>query len=308
MSPAKEREPWPSHDYQLVDFGQGRKLERFSGQLFDRPCPAAERSRCQHLALWREADYRFVRSTSASGGGSVAAGEWSGPTLPEQPPAMISFHDFRLQLKCTPSGQLGVFPEQAENWRWIAARAEEAHREQPLKLLNLFAYTGGTTLAAAARGAEVTHVDSARSVVQWARENAEASGLGQAPIRWIQEDALRFVQRELKRGHHYDGVVLDPPTYGHGPKREVWNIERDLPELLRLCGQLTAGRRGLLLLTCHSPGLTVARLSDLTARHFGARPDPTGCGDLWLPTSDGRQLHSGQCVRLARWPMPKEAR
>lgn len=299
MSPAKQRELWPPHDYQLLDFGQGRKLERFSGQLFDRPCPAAETSSRRHPGIWRELAHRFVRASNSTE--ARVLGHWSGPRLPEAPPPLVPFDDLRLRLKCTPSGQLGIFPEQAENWRWIADGVSQHRSEARLKLLNLFAYTGGTTLAAAAGGAEVTHVDAARSVVQWARENAAASGLETAPIRWIQEDSMRFVRRELKRGHRYDGVALDPPTYGHGPKREVWNIERDLPELLQLCGQLTAGRLGLLLLTCHSPGFSAGRLADMTAQHFGAQPKRQGCGDLWLTTPEGRQLHSGQCVRLSRW-------
>ena len=308
MSPARQPAQWP--DYQLVDFGGGRKLERFSGHLIDRPCPAAVGVRCQELARWHEADLRFDRATRPDGGrgagrpgdASQESGRWSGRELSTDPPTWVTFQSMRLQIKCVPSGQLGIFPEQASNWEWIAQQVARLSpvASEPLKLLNLFAYTGGSTLAAAAQGAQVTHVDAARPVVQWARQNAAASGLADAPIRWIQEDAVRFCQRELKRGRGYDGVILDPPTYGHGPKREVWNVERDLPALLDVCAALTQERLGLLLLTCHSPGWDSVALNALIKRAVKPLTGASSAGDLWLTTPDGRQLHSGHYVRYAR--------
>jgi 23S rRNA (cytosine1962-C5)-methyltransferase len=190
-----------------------------------------------------------------------------------------------------------VFPEQLSNWVWIAKQCAKtpsplqsenlaspeyrgggliaAKPQAALKVLNLFAYTGGSTLAAACAGAEVTHVDAAKSMVARARENAEASGLADAPIRWIVEEAVKFCQREVKRGNQYDAVILDPPTYGHGPKGEAWSIKRDLLPLLELCRELTAGRLKFALLTCHTPGLGPAELGSRRKRERFTWKRPT---------------------------------
>jgi 23S rRNA (cytosine1962-C5)-methyltransferase len=166
--------------------------------------------------------------------------------------------------------------------------------------LNLFAYTGGGTLAAAAAGAEVTHIDAASSVVSRARRNAELSGLSTATIRWIVEDALKFCRREVKRGNRYDAVILDPPTYGHGPKGEAWKIGEHLLPLLELCGELTAESRAFVLVTCHSPGIGAAELSAyLSEGIFGHCGQPPKAGELHLETAEGRRLPSGV---FARWP------
>jgi 23S rRNA (cytosine1962-C5)-methyltransferase len=203
-----------------------------------------------------------------------------------------------MELEPLPSGQVGVFPEQATNWRWIAERV--AAHGQPFNVLNLFAYTGGSTLAALAAGAAVVHIDAARSVVNRARQNAAASGLGDEPARWIVEDSLKFCRREVKRGNCYDAIVLDPPTYGHGPKGEEWNIKRDLLSLLELCGELTERRPKFVLLTCHSPGIGPAELSAyLSEGIFGACGQPPRTGELFLETPEGRRLPSGV---FARWP------
>jgi 23S rRNA (cytosine1962-C5)-methyltransferase len=209
---------------------------------------------------------------------------------------------FRLALKALPSGQVGVFPEQRDNWQWIARQLSKAHAENrpPLRLLNLFAYTGGSTLAAAAAGAEVVHVDAARSIVERARNNATLSGLGHDPIRWITEDAVKFCQRELKRGNRYDAMILDPPSYGHGPKGEPWKIDKQLLPLLKLCGELMAGRRAFILVTCHTPGVGPAELAAYLAEGvFGDCSQPPAAGELVLQTPDARRLASGV---FARWP------
>jgi 23S rRNA (cytosine1962-C5)-methyltransferase len=195
-----------------------------------------------------------------------------------------------------------VFPEQRENWSWLARLVSKLQSVGivPLRVLNLFAYTGGSTLAAAAAGANVVHVDAARNMVERARENAAFSNLVDRPIRWITEDAMKFCQRELKRGNRYEAVILDPPTYGHGPKREPWKIDQHLLPLLKLCGELTAERRAFVLLTCHSPGIGPAELAAYLAEgifgHCGQQPTS---GELFLETSDGRRLPSGV---FARWP------
>jgi 23S rRNA (cytosine1962-C5)-methyltransferase len=170
-----------------------------------------------------------------------------------------------------------------------------------LRVLNLFGYTGGSTLAAAAAaGAEVVHVDAARSVVERARENAALSDFAERPIRWIVEDALKFCRREVKRGNKYDAVILDPPTYGHGPKGEAWKIGEHLLPLVQACGELTAESRAFVLVTCHSPGIGAAELSAyLSEGIFGHCGQPPKSGELYLETADARRLPSGV---FARWP------
>ncbi len=289
-------------NYGLLDFGNGRKLERFGEVVIDRPCAAAEGVRAADPELWRSAAARFEGTRAGEGKWSPAAEKWV--------PAEWWFaHDvaggrFRLRLDALPSGQSGVFPEQGENWEWIV---QHVTRSKPpaeaggsLRVLNLFAYTGGSTLAAALAGAEVAHVDAARSVVERARANAAASGLADRPIRWIVEDAVKFCQREVKRGNQYDAVILDPPTYGHGPKGEPWKVGEDLLPLLELCGELTAERRAFVLVTCHSPGIGPAELGAYLADGvFGHCGQPPATGELFLMTADGRRLPSGV---YARWP------
>jgi 23S rRNA (cytosine1962-C5)-methyltransferase len=283
-------------DYELLDFGGGRKLERFGEWVLDRPAPGADGPQ-KHRELWKSATARYD-------GSRTTEGEWvpkkwqvaSGELRVE----LSDDSQFKLLLSPLPSGQVGVFPEQLSNWVWIAKQCAKIAKPQAAKVLNLFAYTGGSTLAAACAGAEVTHVDAAKSMVARARENVEASGLADAPIRWIVEDAVKFCQREVKRGNQYDAVILDPPTYGHGPKGEAWSIKRDLLPLLELCRELTAGRLKFALLTCHTPGIGPAELSAyLSDGLFGHCGQPPQTGTLYLETSDTRKLESGI---FARWP------
>jgi 23S rRNA (cytosine1962-C5)-methyltransferase len=277
--------------YQLLDFGDGRRLERFGQITLDRPCPAAEGVAQSDPVAWRQADARFDRSDGDEG-------RWTcRRKLPEQ--WEVRHGTMRLELKCTDFGHLGVFPEQADNWLWIAEQIRRfAPQTAPLRVLNLFAYTGGSTLATAAAGAEVVHVDAARNTVAWARRNAARSGLAEAPIRWIAEDAMKFVQRELRRGNSYDAVVLDPPSYGHGAHGEVWRLAEHLPPLLRLCGQLTALRRRFLLLTCHTPGFEPPQLRRMLADSLEDSDRGTiDARPLFLRTAAGRELPSGAVVR-----------
>jgi 23S rRNA (cytosine1962-C5)-methyltransferase len=230
-----------SANYELLDFGEGRKLERFGGVLLNRPSPAAEGVAKSRPDLWAGATARFR-------GPRTGDGSWSPNSKLWAPTEWHFVHEgeaaFRLQLEVLPSGQIGVFPEQRANWDWIARQVVRAKPQavdgRLLRVLNLFAYTGGSTLAAAAAGAEVVHIDSAHSSVDRARQNALLSGLRDRPIRWIPEDAVKFCQREVKRGNRYDAVILDPPSYGHGPKGEPWKIGEHLLPLLELCGELTA--------------------------------------------------------------------
>lgn len=210
---------------------------------------------------------------------------------------------FRFELRPTTSGQVGCFPEHAAGWRWLAALAAAAvETGRPWRVLNLFAYTGGASLAAAAAGAAVTHVDAQRGAVAWARRNAALSGLAAAPLRWIVDDAAEFAARELRRGRVYEAVVLDPPTYGHGRAGHTWRIEAMLPDLLATCVAL-GGSAGppTLLLTCHSAGLGPAELETLLRATWPAGTAlALDSGRLELARPDGRALAAGAFVRTSR--------
>ena len=285
---------WP--EYEIVDFGDGQKLERFGEWVLDRPCPAAAGVRKSRPGEWRRATARFEGDRAGDGAWSPEVERWESARVELLVP-LAAEREFRMQLAPLPSGQVGVFPEQLVCWRWIA---EQAARVGFAKVLNLFAYTGGSTLAATVGGADVVHVDAARSVVDRARQNAAASGLADRPIRWIVEDAVKFCQREVKRGNLYDAVILDPPTYGHGPKGEEWQIKRDLLPLLELCGELAERRPKFALVTCHTPGIGPAELAAYLADGlFGHCGQPPRTGELYLESADGRRLPSGV---YARWP------
>ncbi len=279
--------------YELIDFGDGRRLERFGPWLLDRPCPAVEQIARADPDAWSQADARFERDDGEEG-------RWiSQRELPER--WTVKYESITFELRPTAVGHLGLFPEQAANWQWIA---KQRGRESLIpKILNLFAYTGGSTLAAAAAGAEVTHVDAARNTVGWARRNADQSGTADLPIRWIAEDAMKFVRRELKRGNHYDAVILDPPSYGHGPRGELWRLSKHLPRLLELCARLTARRRRFMLLTCHTPGYDPSRLKGMMVEAMGQSDEgTTTAGPLTLQTATGRKMPSGVFVRWVARP------
>jgi 23S rRNA (cytosine1962-C5)-methyltransferase len=304
----------PSRDpFQLLDFGDGRKLERFGAYVFDRPAPAAEHARRRSKEQWTTAVARYDREHGQNGRWSATTGGTVPilrsprskmglpPFLGAESAWQIQYGPITLELKLTESGHLGAFPEQAENWDWIARQVRTA--ASPIKVLNLFAYTGASTLAAAAAGAEVTHVDAAAGVVAWARRNAELSGLAHAPIRWITDDATKFARRELKRGRSYDAVILDPPSYGHGPRAETWKLEEHLDELLALCWELMAGEGRFLLLTCHSGELAFG--SPLTRRVMALGSVLRDSGrlvgeDMALRSLAGEILHCGAAVRWSR--------
>ncbi len=280
--------------YQLLDFGHARRLERFGPVLLDRPCPTAEGTEPSTLQAWQHADARYERGPADS----PDAGQWTPCGVPGDSWA-VTWQALSFELRRTAQGQVGLFPEQAENWDWIGQRVRAARR--PLRVLNLFGYTGASTLAAAAAGAEVTHVDAAKNIVNWARRNAAQCRLAEAPIRWIVEDAVKFVRRELRRGNRYDAVILDPPSYGHGAHGEVWRLSKHLDGLLHLCAQLTASEREFILLTCHTPGFGPMRLQAMLQEALG--PDLGGhttAETLLLRTADGRTLPCGTMARWAR--------
>lgn len=275
--------------YSLLDFGGGRKLEQFGSVVLDRYSPSAEGFKAAAPKLWSQSDAKYVRM-------SETEGDWIDA---DQLPANweICAGQLKFRLKTTKFGHLGLFPEQFANWQWLKKTCEKSDR--PLKVLNLFAYTGGATLACALGNAEVTHVDAAANVVKWGRNNAELSGLTEAPIRWIAEDARKFVKREIKRGNTYDGVILDPPSYGHGSKGEVWRIGKHLPLLMGYLNELVNNAPNLVLLTCHSPGYEDDALRALVAEHFPTiRPKQIEAGPLTIADRKGRSLPSGYFARF----------
>ncbi|MFL5675117.1 MAG: class I SAM-dependent methyltransferase [Chloroflexota bacterium] len=285
--------------YELVDVGGAARLERFGSRLVDRPAPGALASRAQP-ALWHEADLRFDRESG-----------WSGPAAGGEPwPVVVD--GVTLELRPTEAGQVGLFPEHAGMLPWLRDRVAERtadgaqRRDVPSAqpgVLHLFAYTGLATLALAAAGAAVTHVDASRPSVTWARHNAERSGLATRPVRWIVDDAVAFTEREARRGRTYAGVVLDPPTYGHGPGGRDWRIEDDLPRLLATIARLLEPD-GFVLLTAHTPEFDADRLAGsvraaLPRDSVARRSTTLEAGGLGLATADGRRLELGAFARVS---------
>ena len=275
-----------SPGYRLEDVGGAARLEQFGERLVDRPAPAALGARGDP-ARWAAADLRFERDRGWAGPG-VAAAPWP-----------IEIAGLTLELRATAAGQVGLFPEHLAMLPWlraqVAARATGGDGDAPA-VLHLFAYTGLATLAMASAGAAVTHLDAARPTVAWARQNAEASGVADRPIRWIVDDAVPFTGREIRRGRRYDGVVLDPPSYGHGPGSGAWRIEMHLASLLGAVARVLEPD-GFVLLTAHTPGFDADRLAHDLGRALGRNADAVQAGDLSLETADGRRLELGAFAR-----------
>lgn len=276
-------------DYELIDSGGGAKLERFATYTVARPDPRAIWERKGNPSLWNEADATYERTDPKSGDWDIRR------VTPEN--WRIRYDSLVFTLKPTSFKHVGVFPEQAPNWRWIRERIGQA---KP-RVLNLFAYTGGATLAAAAAGAQVTHVDSVKSAIVWTKENAAASGLTNRPIRWIEEDAYKFVLREGRRGAAYDALIMDPPRFGRGSKGEVWKIEEDLPKLLAACKTILSPTPLFVLLNAYTADLSSLVLRHLIADFAKSLGGMLEAGELAIKeTSAGRLLPSGI---FARWSM-----
>jgi 23S rRNA (cytosine1962-C5)-methyltransferase len=238
-------------EYELLDSGEGKKLERFGEYVLVRPEPQAKWAAALPLGRWQAADGEYVKASNGR------RGEWK---FPKPIPARWAMQrgDLKFWVQPAPSGHVGVFPDQACHWDWIAEVTRRADR--PVKVLCLFGHTGLATLAAAAAGAEVTHVDASRKAVAWARENQSLSGLSEHPIRWIVEDAVTFVRREARRGNRYDAMMLDPPMFGRGPDGELWKLEESLPELLSVCGKVLSASPVFVLLNVYTTVLTRGRI------------------------------------------------
>ena len=276
-------------DYALLDSGGGRKLERYGPYAVVRPEPQAMWTPQLGPEIWDAADAVFDPSDDED------AGHWrfKGAHREFWP---LRWGDVQFQGRFTAFRHLAFFPEQAANWTWLDAAVRGAH--QP-RVLNLFGYTGVASLVMAAAGAAVTHVDASKKAVAWARENAELSGLADRPIRWITDDARKYVQREARRGSQYEGVILDPPKYGRGPGGEVWRLFEDLPELTRLCANLLSPDARFLVLNAYAERISGAALAGLLAEALDGRGGRIDWGELAL-VEDGGERAIGMSF-YARW-------
>ncbi|MBB4302038.1 23S rRNA (cytosine1962-C5)-methyltransferase [Rhodobium orientis] len=261
-------------DYALLDMGDGEKLERYGSLTIVRPEPQAMGSRRLGDAVWEAADAVFTGDTDEEG-----PGRWKfSKKLPETWP--MRYGGIGFVGRFTSFRHVGLFPEQDAHWRWMAEKIRGAGR--PVKVLNLFGYTGLASLVAAEAGAQVTHVDASKKAIGWARENQALSGLEEKPIRWICDDATKFVAREGRRGNTYDGILLDPPKYGRGPKGEVWQLFENLPEMVRLCREILAPDALFLVLTAYSIRASFLATHELLAEELSGRSGTVESGELAL--------------------------
>lgn len=277
-------------DYEVIDTGNKEKLERWNDVVLRRPDPVAIWP-IEQETPWNKADAVYHRSNK--GGGSweykkQLKEEWT-----------IAYKDLRFKISPTGFKHTGLFPEQASNWDFMmdTIRKAEKNGRKDIKILNLFAYTGGATLAARAAGAEVTHVDSVKQVVSWARENMEQSGLD--GVRWIVEDAMKFVQREVRRGNRYHGIILDPPAYGRGANGEKWVLEEHIGRMLECCAELLDRERGFLVLNLYSMGLSALLARTAVRQCFGSEGGEE-FGELYFDDRSGKSLPLGTFCRFAR--------
>ncbi len=233
-------------DYELIDASRGERLERFGEVILIRPDPQVIWDTPRDNKLWKQADAIYHRSNK---GGGYWENKKSTPEV-----WTISYEDIKFNLKMMGFKHTGIFPEQATNWEFIKRKIKSSNRQ--LKILNLFAYTGGATLAAASEGAEVCHVDASKGMVAWAKENAVMSDMRDRPIRWIVDDCIKFVKREQRRGNKYDGIIMDPPSYGRGPNGEVWKLEEQLFSLVEVCETLLSNDALFFILNSYTTGLS----------------------------------------------------
>ena len=286
-------------DYEVIDTSAGEKLERWGDYLLVRPDPQVIWNTPKKHSGWKKRNGHYHRS--AKGGG-----EWEFFNLPDE--WSIRYGELTFHLKPFSFKHTGLFPEQAVNWDWfssiikdaVSRNAKTGNSERPVKVLNLFAYTGGATIAAAKAGAHVTHVDASKGMITWAKENAVASGLGDAPIRWLVDDCVKFVEREIRRGNTYDAIIMDPPSYGRGPKGEIWKIEESIFPFLELTSQILSEDALFFLLNSYTTGLQPAVLSymlnTVITPKFGGHVQ---ADEIGLPVSSNHLILP--CGASGRW-------
>ncbi len=275
-------------DYSVIDCGSGEKLERWGDYYLVRPEPQAIWTSPRTNPHWKKYDALYSRSSS--GGGS-----WNNRNLPAS--WQISYKNLTFNLKPMNFKHTGIFPEQASNWDFITEKISNAGR--PINVLNLFAYTGAATIAAAAAGASVCHVDAARGMVAWARENAASSGLSDAPIRWIVDDCAKFVEREIRRGRKYDAIIMDPPSYGRGPTGEIWKLENNLFDFVKLCSGVLSDEPLFVIISSYTTGLAPSVLKYISEMIFTSRyGGHSECEELGLRVEEtGLYLPAGSAMR-----------
>ena len=285
-------------DYEVIDCSGGEKLERWGDYTLVRPDPQVIWDTPKKEKGWKHMNGHYHRS-------SKGGGEWEFFNLPEEWTIHYSLpinKELTFHLKPFSFKHTGLFPEQATNWNWFSQLIHsEVKKGRPVKVLNLFAYTGGATLAAAASGASVTHVDASKGMVTWAKENAVSSGLGDAPIRWLVDDCVKFVEREIRRGNHYDAIIMDPPSYGRGPKGEIWKIEESIYPLVQLCSQILTDDPLFFLINSYTTGLQPAVLSYMIHTVLGKYNGTITAEEIGLPvSSNGLVLPCGASGRFQR--------
>lgn len=283
------------NDYEVIDCSKGEKLERWGDYLLVRPDPQVIWDTPKKETGWRKMNGHYHRS-------SKGGGEWEFFQLPKEWTIQYSLpinKKLTFHLKPFSFKHTGLFPEQAANWNWFSQLiADAVSKGRQVKVLNLFAYTGGATLAAAAAGASVTHVDASKGMVTWAKENAISSGLKDAPIRWLVDDCVKFVEREIRRGNHYDAIIMDPPSYGRGPKGEIWKIEESVYPLIQLCNQILTDNPLFFLINSYTTGLQPAVLSYMISTVLGTANGTVTASEIGLPvSSNGLVLPCGASGR-----------
>ena len=283
-------------DYEVIDCSQGEKLERWGKYLLVRPDPQVIWDTPKREKGWKRMNGHYHRS-------SKGGGEWEFFDLPQEWTIHYNLpinKELTFHLKPFSFKHTGLFPEQAANWNWFSTLIADAVKAgRPVKVLNLFAYTGGATIAAAAAGASVTHVDASKGMVTWAKENAVSSGLGDAPIRWLVDDCVKFVEREIRRGNHYDAIMMDPPSYGRGPKGEIWKIEESVYPLVQLCSQILTDDPLFFLINSYTTGLQPAVLSYMMHTVLGKYNGTITAEEIGLPvSSNGLVLPCGASGRF----------
>ena len=283
------------NDYEVLDTSAGEKLERWGDYILVRPDPQVIWNTPHKVREWKQKNGHYHRSNKGGG-------QWEFFDLPEQ--WEISYGNLKFHLKPFHFKHTGHFPEQAVNWEWSGNLIREAKKKNPgkeIKVLNLFAYTGGATVACADAGAAVTHVDASKGMVTWAKENAAASGLANAPIRYLVDDCVKFVEREIRRGNHYDAIIMDPPSYGRGPKGEIWKIEEKIFPLVQLCTKVLADKPLFFLINSYTTGLQPAVLSYMLNLELKSRFGGTVEADeIGLPVR-GKQGLVLPCGASGRW-------
>ena len=275
-------------DYEVLDTSNGEKLERWGDYFLVRPDPQVLWDTPKKLRQWKKPNGHYHRSHKGGG-------QWEFFDLPKT--WDIQYKELKFHLQPFSFKHTGLFPEQAVNWDWFSDKIRKANR--PVKVLNLFAYTGGATLAAVAAGASVTHVDASKGMVNWAKENAQLSGLREKPIRWLVDDCVKFVEREIRRGNHYDAIIMDPPSYGRGPKGEIWKIEDMIHPLIRLCAKILSKDALFFLVNSYTTGLAPAVLTYMIATELKPFNGHVDSQEIGLPvSSNGLVL---PCGASGRW-------